>query len=83
MTRQNSLFVGNHVNAWIVKSGGLGKEWSNYSHGGRDGHRIAKRCPKTHHGVRRPGNQEHDNHYNGHLSTANITQHLFNIGRIL
>lgn len=62
-----SLFVGNDVNTWVVKGGGLGKEGRDDCHGGRDGLRVTKRCPKTHHGVRRPGNQEHDDHYDGHL----------------
>lgn len=64
LKREHSLFVGNDVNTGIIKGGGLGKEWSNNSHWGRDSLWVTKRCPQTHHGVWRPGNQEHDNHYN-------------------
>lgn len=68
------LFVSSHINAGVVEGGGLGEERSDDGHGGWDGLRVSERGPETHHGVRRPGHQEHDDHQDGHLAEHQDTR---------
>ena len=42
MRKTHLLFVGDHINAGVVKGGGLGEEWSDDGHGGRDSLWITK-----------------------------------------
>lgn len=42
MKRMHSLFVCDHINAGVVEGGGLGKEWSDDSHGSRDSLGVTK-----------------------------------------
>lgn len=65
---EHLLFVCDDVNAGIVEGRGLGKEWSDDGHRSRDSLGVSKGSPETHHGVGRPGHQEHDDHHYGHLS---------------
>ena len=64
---RHSLLIGYNIDAGVVEGGGLGEQWGDDSHGGRDGFRVSKRGPQTHNGVWRPCHQEHDDHHYGHL----------------